>query len=310
MRGLVESGMVARAERQDAEQRLRLAKRPQFGRTAASEDHPEIIAAQRALDATIAEQARLSQHEAVISATFHTRGRLVDKVERFLRDAASRGFAFAPAVAVEPKVQKGESILDAIERVRRQARTITADLHTIASAPTPSGDAKRRMREQIEAIASMGRPNVSGLIEDVSGKIAFAEISRQTLARGETPAYVGWTEPDTLALTVWLHKDELIARLDAELTEEAADDAALSEIDRARRTKDLQGDAGLVARQLAALIWKARADGLTVESMTRARTRPQCWVSCSPSGRPNRLASNSPTQSRCSVAPSSPARRA
>ena len=263
-RGIVERTLDARQARTVAEERLRFVKRPPAGRHA-GDDHPAVITAQAALNAANAELARLQQHEAVISATFATRDGLVIKIERFLRSAASGGKAFATAPAVEPRLQKGEGILDAIERVRRQSRTIAADLHTVASAPVPSAVARQRMREQIEALAEMGRPNVSTLIEDRAGKVEFAEVSRKTLARSETPAFVGWMEPDAVALTAWLHRDALLARLDAEITEEADDKAALSDADRARKTKELEGDAAMVARQLAALVWQARADGLPAE---------------------------------------------
>ena len=45
-----------------------------------------------------------------------------------------------------PKLNKGETVLDAIERLRRRGRELKADLHRIASAPYPSSYAKQRMR--------------------------------------------------------------------------------------------------------------------------------------------------------------------
>ena len=42
-----------------------------------------------------------------------TRDRLLIKIERFLSGAASGGKVFVPAAAIEPRLQKGEGILDA-----------------------------------------------------------------------------------------------------------------------------------------------------------------------------------------------------
>ena len=71
VRGLVERGMDARQTRTLAVERLKHVQNPPTGR-AAGEDHPAVITARRSLNAANAELERLSQHEAVISATFET----------------------------------------------------------------------------------------------------------------------------------------------------------------------------------------------------------------------------------------------
>ena len=69
-------------------------------------------------------------------------------------------------VEIEPAMlNNGESITDAIERLRRRGRELRADLHRIASAPYPSSYAKQRMRAIVEALAQEGTPDVASLIE-------------------------------------------------------------------------------------------------------------------------------------------------
>jgi len=50
-----------------------------------------------------------------------------------------------------PKLLKGESITDAIERIRHRGRELKADLHRIRSAPYPSEHARAKMRQQLAA---------------------------------------------------------------------------------------------------------------------------------------------------------------
>ena len=83
--------------------------------------------------------------------------------------AAPRGARqLSDEAAVEsepPRLNKNETVTDAVERLRRRGRELKADLHRIASAPYPSSYAKQRARGQIEALAMQGAPDVSMLIE-------------------------------------------------------------------------------------------------------------------------------------------------
>jgi hypothetical protein len=91
------------------------------------------------------------------------------------------------AVEVEPpKLNKGETVVDAIERHRRRVRELRADLHRIESAPYPSSYAKQRMRAQIGQLAQRGAPSVSSLVEHGSrDSVADAERAEQGLQRGK-----------------------------------------------------------------------------------------------------------------------------
>jgi hypothetical protein len=76
--------------------------------------------------------------------------------EVYLRDGKP-GNTTLEAVEVEPpKLNKGETVVDAIERHRRRVRELRADLHRIESATCPSSYAKQRMRAQIGQLAQRG----------------------------------------------------------------------------------------------------------------------------------------------------------
>jgi hypothetical protein len=77
---------------------------------------------------------------------------------------------------------------------------------------------------------------------------------------------VGFSEqPDALAVVAWLHRDALIARLNAEIDSESDDKAALSHADREVRAAEVQADLVEVERVEAALVFDAWSKGLPVE---------------------------------------------
>jgi hypothetical protein len=169
------------------------------------------------------------------------------------------------AVEVEPpKLNKGESVTDGIERLRRRGRELRADLHRIASAPFPSSYVKAQMRAQVEALAMQGAPSASSLIEH-DGKIEF-QAQRVTSEVHAERRLLAFTEvPDAVALVAWLHKDALIAALDREIASEADDAAALSHEARQQREAEAMGDLLDIERQEAALVWLAQSQRLPVE---------------------------------------------
>jgi hypothetical protein len=85
--------------------------------------------------------------------------------ETWLRDGRPHGTMLEDHKSEVPKLLKGESITDGIERLRRRGRELRADLHRIASAPYPSAHAKAQMRQLIEARAMQGAPSTALLVE-------------------------------------------------------------------------------------------------------------------------------------------------
>jgi hypothetical protein len=86
-------------------------------------------------------------------------------VTAWLRDGRPHSTVLHDYDGPEPKLAKGESITDAIERLRRRGRELKADLHRIRSAPFLSSHCNHRMREAVEVLATVGAPSVSSLVE-------------------------------------------------------------------------------------------------------------------------------------------------
>ena len=160
-----------------------------------------------------------------------------------------------------PKLPKDTDVLTFVELQRRRVRELRADLHRIESSPFPSAYCKQRLRDQITTLAERGRPSVSRLVEH-DGNVDFANEHRSVpiiAGSKEAPvtAIAAWQQSDALALFAWLHREELVKRLDAEIDAEADDESALSHAERERRTAEVQSDLLATERIECAAVWLA-----------------------------------------------------
>ena len=85
------------------------------------------------------------------------------------------------------------------------------------------------------------------------------------IVNAQVPSFAVTEVPDVLALFAFVHKDALLASLDALVTEEVDDDAALTHEARQQQESDVMGDPLAVERDEAALVWSAMAQNLPVE---------------------------------------------
>ena len=223
--------------RVEAEQALkRLTSHPHDGGFNLPEDNRSVIEAQRLLDRATADFKRLTELSEVQTAAWQATSQAKTACEVYLRDGKP-GNTTLEAVEVEPpKLNKGETVVDAIERHRRRVRELRADLHRIESAPYPSSYAKQRMRAQIGQLAQRGRAQ-------------SPSMKRQTHS----------------SLVAWLHRDALIASLDREIASEADDPAALTHEARQQREAEVMGDLLAVERDESALVWRAQSERMPVE---------------------------------------------
>ena len=229
-----------------------------------------VITATKAVAKATAEARRVAELREIRSAQWQAASRTLRNVEDFLRHLP--GGTRLEAVEVEPpKLLKSENITDAIERIGRRGRQLSADLHSVRSAPFPSAHAKQRMREMIGILAGRCEPNVAGLVE--RGDVKIEQLFPKALARADVhnagpkaagcAAYFELVDP--VGLIAWLFGDALIAALDREIDSEADDKAALDGPERARREAAILSDHLANDRDLAALVWMGQAQGLAVE---------------------------------------------
>jgi hypothetical protein len=151
----------------------------------------------------------------------------------------------------------GANFAAVIERHRMRLRELAADAHRVLSSPYPSKDAKAKARAQIEAIAEASAPDVDGLVEHLS-PIMFATKNMQSQVYNvETPAIAFHEVEDGLGFMIWLHRDQVIARVEKEIDGCSDDKAALCEIQRSEMAATINADTLEVHRRICALIWHA-----------------------------------------------------
>jgi hypothetical protein len=183
-------------------------------------------------------------------------------IEMWLREA--RGTVLDDETPA-PKLLKNETLMDAIERLRRRGRELVADLHRVQSAPYPSAHAKQRARAEVEALAARGAISVDRLLEHDAPLEFPTTLLRSDVVRSAAPALAFGEVPDVLGVVAWLHRDALIKRLDAEIDAEADDKEALSHADRQKRSAEVLSDLLEVERHEASLVWRAQSERLPAE---------------------------------------------
>jgi hypothetical protein len=256
----------ANTARGDAERRLqRLLAHRSEGGFALRENDPQVIETRRQLEKLADEARRLEERYEKRSEQWQSAARVVQAVESYLRDGMPSGTSLEDHASEVPKLLKGVTITDAIERYRRRGRELKADLHRVQSAPYPSSYAKAQMRAQIEALAVSGAPNVANLIEH-DRKIEWpTQTLQSSVYNTQVPAVAFAEMPDALALFAWTFKDQLIAALDGAIATEADDKAALSHEARQQQEAEVMGDLLAVERDESEMIWRGMAENLPVQ---------------------------------------------
>jgi hypothetical protein len=234
-------------------------------------DDRQVIAAQRTLDRATEDFGRIKQRSEDRTAAWQSASAALSNAEPYLKHGLPSGVQLRDHDGPEPKLLKGKTFIDAVERLRRRVRELRADQHRIRSAPFLSAHAKAQMREQIEALAMQGTPSVSRLVELV-GPVDFQSQHLRSEVYAEQRQLAFAEVPDTVALVAWLHRDALIAALDREIASESDDKAALSHEAREKADAEVMSDLLDIERQEAALVFQAQQSLLPCEQ--RAELSP------------------------------------
>jgi hypothetical protein len=242
-------------------------------------DDPRVIAAQQQLDKLNDDFRRLNERNEVRSAAWREAGHTLQAVEGWLRNGVP-GNVRLEAIEVEPpKLNKGENgLLDAIENRRRRVRELKADAHRIRSAPFLSAHARAKIREEVEALATRGRPVVTDVIEHDRSVIWPMLRLQGSIINAQAPSFVVTEVPDLLGLFACVHGPALLKVLDAFVDDEKDDAVALSHIDREKRLSEVQQDQLATEFEEAALVWRAMEERLPVEH--RADCSPLAILQC------------------------------
>lgn len=175
---------------------------------------------------------------------------LVSRIREWLR-ALPSGSTLEPAEAVTAKLRKGETLTDALTRVRDEIAVTQRDLRAVQAAPLPKADLKHKVREHVDTMAQRGRPKVS--------------TNRGAL--GVSFASESYSTPSTdrfVSVMAWLFPDAMTTRLQAEIDALPEPALALSAREKAERSAELISNLLHLERQEEALIERTLGDGLDV----------------------------------------------
>lgn len=210
-------------------------------------------AARAQLSKAEAEIRRLNQLRDGRDATWNALAALTGNLDSYLRQFRNTGDI--PAHTGAPL--DGLPVPPSLDSVREQIAEIRADLHACRSAPVPSSEAKRRLRQHIAALGEQGKPSATSFLDDVDRITWPQKLSEPAIVRGEKSFGLadGKHELDTLALLVWLHGPAIVKKLEMEIDLCADDSQALSREQRTAREHEL----------LAALLTEERVEEAVVE---------------------------------------------
>ncbi|UGY15569.1 hypothetical protein HAP48_0044845 [Bradyrhizobium septentrionale] len=176
-----------------------------------------------------------------------------------------------------PTLKAKETLPQAVERCRRRARELDADLQKYRAAPITSAKAKELIRAEIDRIAAAGEPDLTNLVDYGEGihwpVQAIAGVGYKLSGKGSVGPHTAF---DGLAVDIWRNRDAYIARLEQLFNEKYADDSsALDDADRARLISEAERDLLAAAYDEESFIRTSEEAGLAIQ---RRRDAPPAAV--------------------------------
>jgi hypothetical protein len=202
-------------------------------------------------------------------------GRLVARIEQWLAGGVPPDNRVIDhgEIAISSILKRNETEVQALDRLRHRLRELAADEHRARSAPLPSSEAVARGRAEVEALAQRGEVDVSGLIE-AGQPLRWPQVQQRLDLIGFAVSKVGEAQlggvaqgevSDAMALVAWLHRDALLAKIEAAIIEQSDDAAALTTLQREQQSAQIASDRLEVERQECSLVWRMQHDGAAVE---------------------------------------------
>lgn len=168
------------------------------------------------------------------------------------------GAALELAKPVDAKLLKGETLAQAIGRVRDEITSTRQHLRTIQQAPLPKADLKAEARVYVAGLAAAGRPHISGNRSSLS--VVF----------GDDKSWGPMDIKSVMQMMAWLHGKEMIAALEKEIDALPEPPLALSAKEKDERLHELTATLDTQERAEEALIEQAIGAGTDVLRRTDA----------------------------------------
>lgn len=202
---------------------------------------------------------RLTEAERVRTERWSALAGTVGTIDAYLANI-SDGQELTVYSGPEPTIRKNESPDTALTRVRKAIAKAQNDLVLIERAPLPASMVKAALRKQVDALADACQPNVLYMIDagdplEFPSQQIIVQTSGVVPKTGEIVHGVGAGEvQNALGMIAWLFKDEVLARLDAEIDKRSDEGAALDYAQRAEALVEAKAKLLTLEREEEALV--------------------------------------------------------
>lgn len=201
----------------------------------------------------------------------HAIGRLVENIENYLATIPRQ--ATIEAAPDLPALKLKTGFAEAVDSIRDRLEKHRGDINSAVYAPIHSVEAKRRAADLVNGIAANGAPDVIGLIEGGALDWPMKNSPSRMVGGGAIGITEAIPEIDLHALFCWLHRDQLISSIEAEIEQNADDKEALTESERAEKIKKAKDALLADARAEEQLIVTAEAAGFAIARRENADPR-------------------------------------
>lgn len=193
---------------------------------------------------------------------------LVNHLERFISTHAT--VPLAACSGSKPTLAKGQPPQAAVQACRAKIETLRKEITAVQRAPLPTGIAKARLREQINALRNAGQPDIAPLFDERGGLVRWAtsnltfKVHGMTADGGGAIGLAGGDAPNVVALVAYLMGDQLMDRLDKLIDAAAQDDIALTAEQAAEKLRVLHAEILDLERQECGFIQMAAEQSVQI----------------------------------------------
>jgi hypothetical protein len=125
--------------------------------TALGNDEPDTADVDAAIKQLRGELARIDQQRDKRAERRYAEAQLIARLRHALEQVPP-GVVLVHSQQVSPRVNAGESALDAVNRIRAEISKLQNELRAIAIAPLPAGELREKARAYVAELAKAGRP--------------------------------------------------------------------------------------------------------------------------------------------------------
>ena len=186
-----------------------------LGRASAVGDADEVKTLESDLAAAAAKLDRLEKERSKRNSVRANTEQICSRLDVFIlsRFSGAGDVTYPPQITVRPALRDGESVTDAILRLRDEISRARGELSRVRAAPLPADEIRAAVFEQVDRLAKEGEPRLS--IEGPVVRLQWPDVQYFSAPGQALVAPSGGASK----LLRWLHRDAIIERLTANVVD-------------------------------------------------------------------------------------------